>query len=396
MSSMPYIDSQALAALEDHIDKIEAPILEKLTRLGKQVSILEMSRGSEATRIVDLLSGLTGTDATRFTEDVVSAGAVLESDFDATTFLYATDDDTPQPKTPAEVKAILDLEIGTDVQAWDAQLDDIAALAVTDGNVIVGDGSNWVAESGATARTSLGLAIGTDVQAYDATLAALAAYNTNGLLAQIAADTFAGRTITGTANEITVTNGDGVSGNPTLSLPSGINLGDASSLATDEVKAYNGAGLKLYDDGSNGIFVKDGGNVGIGTTLPSYRLHIKSSAANTWPFYITASDGGALGGMVEGSSGDAIFNLYDTSGNADISLDTSGNSYFNNSGNVGIGDTSPTALLDINSDILRLRTAKTPASAGAAGNAGDICWDADFLYIATATNTWERVAIATW
>jgi hypothetical protein len=41
-------------------------------------------------------------------------------------------------------------------QQQDAGLDDIAGLAVTDGNVIVGDGANWVAESGATARTSLG------------------------------------------------------------------------------------------------------------------------------------------------------------------------------------------------------------------------------------------------
>jgi len=39
----------------------------------------------------------------------------------------------------------------------DAQLQDVAGLAVTDGNIIVGDGSNFVAESGATARTSLGL-----------------------------------------------------------------------------------------------------------------------------------------------------------------------------------------------------------------------------------------------
>lgn len=68
---------------------------------------------------------------------------------------------------------IANLVIGTDVQAWDAQLDDIAALAVTDGNIIVGDGTNWVAESGATARTSLGLTIGTDVQAYDANTAKL-------------------------------------------------------------------------------------------------------------------------------------------------------------------------------------------------------------------------------
>jgi len=43
------------------------------------------------------------------------------------------------------------------VQAWDTQLDDIAALTVTDGNFIVGNGTNWVTESGATARTSLGL-----------------------------------------------------------------------------------------------------------------------------------------------------------------------------------------------------------------------------------------------
>ena len=36
-----------------------------------------------------------------------AAGAVLEADFDATTFMYATADNTPLPKTPAEVMAIL-------------------------------------------------------------------------------------------------------------------------------------------------------------------------------------------------------------------------------------------------------------------------------------------------
>jgi hypothetical protein len=74
----------------------------------------------------------------------------------------------------ATARTSLGVAIGTDVQAYDAQLADIAALAVTDGNIIVGDGANWVAESGATARTSLGVAIGTDVQAYDAGLADVA------------------------------------------------------------------------------------------------------------------------------------------------------------------------------------------------------------------------------
>jgi hypothetical protein len=39
----------------------------------------------------------------------------------------------------------------------DAQLQDVAGLAVTNGGFIVGDGSNFVLETGATARTSLGL-----------------------------------------------------------------------------------------------------------------------------------------------------------------------------------------------------------------------------------------------
>ena len=42
-------------------------------------------------------------------------------------------------------------------QESNQKLTDIAGLAVTDGNIIVGDGSNFVAESGGTARTSLGL-----------------------------------------------------------------------------------------------------------------------------------------------------------------------------------------------------------------------------------------------
>jgi hypothetical protein len=41
-------------------------------------------------------------------------------------------------------------------------------------------------------------------------------------------------------------------------------------------------------------------------------------------------------------------------------------------------------------------TTKTPASASATGTAGTIAWDADYIYICTATDTWKRVGIATW
>jgi len=45
---------------------------------------------------------------------------------------------------------------------------------------------------------------------------------------------------------------------------------------------------------------------------------------------------------------------------------------------------------------LIITTPTTPASAGAAGTIGTIAWDTGFLYVCTATNSWERVAIASW
>jgi len=57
--------------------------------------------------------------------------------------------------TDAGARTSLGVAIGSDVQAWDTDLDAIAALANTDSNFIVGNGSAWVAETAATARTSL-------------------------------------------------------------------------------------------------------------------------------------------------------------------------------------------------------------------------------------------------
>lgn len=45
---------------------------------------------------------------------------------------------------------------------------------------------------------------------------------------------------------------------------------------------------------------------------------------------------------------------------------------------------------------LRISLSNPPASATATGSAGQIRWDANYIYVCTATDTWKRVAIATW
>lgn len=55
-----------------------------------------------------------------------------------------------------------------------------------------------------------------------------------------------------------------------------------------------------------------------------------------------------------------------------------------------------TAPLDVGGDTMRLRSSRTPASSSAPGNEGDICFDANYAYHCVATNTWKRVAMATW
>ncbi len=81
------------------------------------------------------------------------------------------------------------------------------------------DGASLNIGSGGTLGTAAFTASGA-YQPNDATLTALAGYNTNGLICQTASDTFAGRTISGTADKITVTDGDGVGGNPTITISS--------------------------------------------------------------------------------------------------------------------------------------------------------------------------------
>jgi hypothetical protein len=91
-----------------------------------------------------------------FTNDADATPTIASSVAPATATITAFAETFLDDANAAAVRTTLGVAIGTNVQAWDDDLDDIAALAHTDGNMMVSDGTDWVAESGATLRTSIG------------------------------------------------------------------------------------------------------------------------------------------------------------------------------------------------------------------------------------------------
>lgn len=106
------------------------------------------------------------------------------------------------------------------------------------------NGSTWVASAGSGTVTSVaisgstGLGVsgspittsGTITLTLGTELQGLSGLAATGMIARTGAGTYSARTITGTASNITVTNGDGVAGNPV------INLATAGSAITDQLR----------------------------------------------------------------------------------------------------------------------------------------------------------------
>jgi hypothetical protein len=152
------------------------------------------------------------------------------------------------------------------------------------------------------------------------------------------------------------------------------------------------------------------GNLGIGTSSPIYKLDVAgniralNSGADSTVIVTAPTDSYApfISWGVSGIRNSGILGF--PAGDDSLVYRSGANSFSTGTelfritigGNVGIGTSSPSAALDVNSDKIRLRTAKTPSSATDTGNAGDICWDSSYLYICTATNTWRRIAHASW
>jgi hypothetical protein len=189
----------------------------------------------------------------------------------------------------------------------------------------------------------------------------------------------------------------GSAASPTLKFTGDPNTG-IYSLGADQ--------LAVSTAGTGRLFVGASGNVGIGTSLPSTTLHVyggdlkvqkgvNADDISELTFSNLYRTGRILSSYTNPASVTETYIAFHTNRTGEAN-DTVGEAMRIAGSRVGIGTTSPTTLLDVNADTVRVRTARTPASASATGAAGEICWDANYIYVCTATNTWKRSALSTW
>lgn len=293
-----------------------------------------------------------------------NAGTVLKSSFEpaltlGTASQFYRGDKTPQAFTT--ISSVGTLTAGTwnatpvadayiaSAGAWNAKYGAGSNINVTgftsDGAQTYNSGATWTynASTAATHRTALGL-----------TALATTTPSSTALAATVTDEIGTGNILFGNqavSSSSTPTFGSLTLGNGTSSAPS-LTLGDT---ATGFYRSASGEWTFLSTTSANRFTLNNSGaKLGSGTAL-------------TWSS-TTSSMGTA----------DSSFSRL---GPGLVGL-----------GNGTIGNSSGTLV----ANGLRMPSPTVPATAGAAGTAGDIAWDSGFVYVCVATNTWKRVAISPW
>jgi len=142
------------------------------------------------------------------------------------------------------------------------------------------------------------------LQPLDSDLTAIAALSSNGIIARTGTGTMSVRTVTGTTNKITVTNGDGVSGNPTLTVGSDIvQLTDTQTLTnktlTRRVTTTNAPGATPTINTDNSDIVEF---TGLATAITSMTTNLSGTPVNGQFLQISFVDNGTARAITWGTS----------------------------------------------------------------------------------------------
>jgi len=193
----------------------------------------------------------------------------------------------------------------------------------------------------------------------------------------------------------------------TDALSSGAFVPTGSTVPTNGVYRPSANNVALATNGTGRLFIDASGKVFVNSTTSS-RLEITNSLGTsgggenlhsyTAGFYIWGVRNEANNLTFESNfAGNIVFKASNNGASSSPGTATE-RARIDSSGRLLVGTASDSggALLQVNGNRIRIATAKTPASATDTGTAGEICWDADYVYVCTATNTWKRTAIATW
>jgi cell division septation protein DedD len=255
-----------------------------------------------------------GSIATQNSDSVTITGGSISGITD-----IAVADGGTGASTAANARTNLGVAIGTDVQAWDANLDQIAALTPTDGNFIVGNGSAWVSETGDTVLNSIGVtATTTELNVLDGITATTAELNVlDG--------------ITATTAELNYT--DGVTSNIQTQLDNKQPL-DADLTAIGALAKTDGN----FIVGNGSTWVAESGNTAIsslGVTATAAELNFVDGVTSNIQTQLNAK--AATSTSI--SAGEGLTGGGDLSASRTIShADTSSQSSVDNSGNTFVQD----------------------------------------------------------
>ena len=141
------------------------------------------------------------------------------------------------------------------------------------------------------------------------------------------------------------TNGYRINTNRVLSQVSGgFEIGVLDYKTTyPNISFNNDNTFRVQQNGSTRIIVNSSGNVGIGTTSPSQKLHVKGN------ILVEDNDSTDIVAQIGNSGDDGWVNLY-ANGTSTAFIGSNAVSYLNG-GNVGIGTTAPDFKLDVAGDI---------------------------------------------